>query len=437
MDGTELILTTQEIEAKREKVQANIPATTMKMGRLVDDYWEEIRRAPEEGKKVAWQVAAPGTILTYAAGMPTLMHAAYAPYCTGRRNERGILDLANEDYGFLPDTCSYIRLHGELVRLWNTGNTERIRPELRIPKPDLVICSRGCTEHSTLAEIVARNADCPVVVMDQYMPNCVTEEDYSRAGKYLARQIKEEAIPAIEQVTGRPYPYDKLSEMVAHLRETALLRNEILELMKNRPSPCSMFDLGISIGSFIAQVGRPEALAYYREFAKEMRERAAKGIGVVSDEKYRFYWDGYSTWAILGTVMRVVAPKGGIPIVGRYLSGFWRYPELLDPDDPITSMAHVLQLTPIVYPPWAKTHIMDLVQEFQLDGLIMTSFVTCRMWNVGQHEFAEEAERRFGIPSLIFPCDMVDRSHINEAQLKIRLEAFMEMIDARRARFRG
>jgi len=438
MEGAkEYAITQEEVEAKRKRAGANIPATTVKMGKMVDDYWEEIRRAPEEGKKVAWHVAIPGTLLTYAAGMPTLMHAAFAPYCTGRRQEEGILQLANEDYGFLPDTCSYVRVHAEVARLQATGEVEKLEPNLRIPKPDIMICGRNCTEHSTLAELVARNVGCPIVFIDGYDgADCTTKQDYKRFEDYLERQIKEDVIPAIEQVTGKPYPYDKLSEMIWITKQVATIRDEITTLMKNnRPSPCSMFDLGISIGSLIAQLGRPETLHYYQDLLDELKERVEKGIGVLPEEKYRFYWDGYTTWSMLGTVMRIIAPKGGLPIMGRYISAFWREPELLDPDEPIKSMTHVFARWPINYPPFAKKHIMDTIEEYQLDGMIMTSFATCRMWNVGQHEFVEEAERRFGIPSLIFPCDMIDRTYINEAQLKTRLEAFMEMIDARRARF--
>src|SRR3989304_3204274 len=135
-DVSEIQLTAEEIEARRLKVHANIPVTTMKMGKMVDAYWDEIKAAPEEGRKVAWHVASPGTILTYAAGRPSLMHASYAPYCSGRRQEGPLLQLANEDFGFLPDTCSYVRLHAELAYLWETGNIEKAKPELRIPKPD-------------------------------------------------------------------------------------------------------------------------------------------------------------------------------------------------------------------------------------------------------------------------------------------------------------
>jgi len=46
---------------------------------------------------------------------------------------------------------------------------------------------------------------------------------------------------------------------------------------------------------------------------------------------------------------------------------------------------------------------MQLIKDYQLDGMILLSLVTCRMFNPGQEEFAARAEREFGIPSLIFP----------------------------------
>lgn len=433
----DLTVTPEEVARARERTQANVPAATIKIGKLVNAYWDEIRRAPQEGKKVAWHVANPGTILEAAAGMPTLLHAAFAPYNTARRQETHLIRVANEDFGFLPDTCSYTRLHVGLVHAWNTGQIDKIPPELRIPKPDLVVVGRMCTEHSTLGELVARHAKCPLVVIDMCPSACQTEEDYRQRAKYIERQMREELIPAIEKVTGRPYNWDKLSEMVAITKEVATMRDEINQLMKHKPAPCSMFDLGIGIGSLVTQMGRPETALIYRELLDECKERVAKGIGVVPNEKYRLYWDGYTTWSLLGTIMRILGPRGGLPLAGRYVWSFWRHPEVLDPNDPLASICYDLArwFNPHIVANWAKDLIMELIEDYQLDGMIMLTLLTCRMWNCGQEEFAEMAERKYGIPHLIFPADMIDRSLFSEAQLKTRLEAFLEMIDARRTRY--
>jgi benzoyl-CoA reductase subunit B len=429
-------VTDEEVEKVRKKVRANTPRTVVKMGKLVDNYWAEVRSAHDDGKKVAWHVAAPGTILTAAAGMPTLLHAAYAPLATGRRIEEPVMEMA-EEFGFLPDTCSYIRCHMGLVHAWNTGQIEKLDPILRVPKPDLVVIGRICTEHSTLGELVARHSDCPVALIDLQPTGCVTEGDFDRRVHYVERQLKEDVIPLIEKVTGRPYDYDKLSEMLAITKKVATLRDELAELMKNKPSPVTMFDLGISIGTLICEMGRPETVSYYQELLDEAKERVAKGIGVIPEEKYRIYWDGYSTWSVLGTVMRSLAPRGGIPLIGRYVKSFWRHPQFIDPERPLWTVANqmIRHMCTLIFPQWGQQYIMDLIEPYSIDGLIMLSFVTCRMWNIGQEEFAHEAERRFGIPSLIFQADMVDRAHVNESQLDTRIEAFLEMIDARRRRW--
>ncbi len=123
--------------------------------------------------------------------------------------------------------------------------------------------------------------------------------------------------------------------------------------------------------------------------------------------------------------------------MGRYISAFWDHPEAFDLDDPIYSIVYsmIRDAGPKNFPQTAKDFVMEIIDKYNCDGLIMLSFLTCRMWNVGQEEIAARAERRFGIPSLIVPADMVDRTHINEAQLNTRIEAFLEMIDARRRRF--
>ena len=427
-----LEVTSEEVERVRARAGINMPVAIVKCRKLVNQQWENVRRAPQEGKKVAWIVSMPfATLLTRAAGMEHLFHASFAPLCTARRHEQPLLDASHE-YGYLPDACSYHRLHIGLLHLWDTGQIEKADPEVRIPKPDLVLGNRICTEHPTLGMSMARKAKCPFVMLDRSAFGCATEDDFRARAKLLERQMKEEAIPAIEKVTGRPFDYARLSELVARNKRVAEMRNQLLLLMENRPAPMSMFDLGIAIGAFTASAGTEEAEQLYSELVEEINDRVARGEGSVANEKFRIYWDGYTTWALLGTVMRILGPRGGLPIIGRYILGFSGRPELIDPERPIESLAYSEGRLAGTIPWHASALIKELVKRFSVNGAVMLSFVTCRMWNVGQHDIAEELEREFGIPSLIFECDMVDRAFIDEGRLKTRVEAFLEMIDARR-----
>ncbi len=428
-------VTPEEIERKRKKIGANIPATTVKLGKLIDGYWSEIRNARSEGKPVVWAVGT-GTVLTASQGIPTLLHAAWAPYCTARRVEVPILEAATE-FGYLPDTCSYVRCHQGLIHLWDTGQIEKLPESHRIPKPDLVIGSRLCAEHATLAELAARHANCPLFMLDIVpRPSCKTEADWDKAIAYGERQIREELAPLVKKISGKPYDYDKLSQTMANIKRCSMMRDEIVEMMKNKPTPITMFDLGISVGAINTRVNVPEAVIYFEELLAETKQRVANKEGVVPNEKYRFMWDGYSTWSLLGTAMRIMVPRGGVPLVGRYTLGFWPNPETIDIERPVRSyVENRMRYMDFSWPHSGQNFIMKLLESHSIDGIIMPSFTTCRMWNVGQEEWAEIAERKFGIPSLIFQSDMVDRSFNDEGRIRARMEAFFEMIDARRKRW--
>jgi len=123
--------------------------------------------------------------------------------------------------------------------------------------------------------------------------------------------------------------------------------------------------------------------------------------------------------------------------MGRYISGgFWPCPEAIDPERPLWSIAsNQIRYLNSTSPDRAGPLIMDTIRDYSVDACVFLSFVSCRLWNVGQEEWAEEIERRFGIPSLIFDADMIDRTFIDEARLRTRIEALLETVDARRRRW--
>ena len=79
-----------------------------------------------------------------------------------------------------------------------------------------------------------------------------------------------------------------------------------------------------------------------------------------------------------------------------------------------------------------EEHIKKLIQEYSIDGMLFFSSKTCRMWNLGQQEIIEKVERKYGIPGIVIKGDMIDSSMVSEDQLRTRIEALLETIEARR-----
>lgn len=401
------------------------------IGKSVDDHWEAMRTAHEAGKKIAW-VIGPMPWLTMAMDMPTLMHATYAAWVAGR-NMQGVLLNEAAELGFPPESCSYVRIHVADISLVQKG-AELKGPIL--PLPDVLIGGTICPEQRTLTEQIYKMVGCPMVVLDM-APTAlpyVTEAEFEERVRYVERQMREEVIPVIEKVAGRPYDYDQLSFIVANLKACAEVRDEILELLETKPAPMTIFDLGVALAPLMHLSYRADAVDFFKSVKAEVEGRVKQGIGALTEEKYRLYWDNYTMWRLLGIMSRILVPLGANILIGRYPLAFVAYPEVMDPEKPLYSLAKVwlLAFKNCLLPEGAKDLISKWVVRYSLDGLLFPNSPACRLMSIGQEDILSEVERRLGVPGVLFDADMVDPEMFSEAQVKTRVQALLEMIDARR-----
>ena len=402
----------------------------------MDKHWAGLREAKEKGEKVAW-ASGPSFIYPYATpNMACHFMAGYASYCGGRRMGDEVLKAA-ETYGDLPDTCSYHRLHTGMVGVITKGipiTDERVL----LPFPDLMIAGRLCTEMSHYAEAIYRRVGTKVVTIEMPVPR--KEEDIPRLEKYVTSQIKETLIPAIEELSGQEFDEEEMRRILRVLKETCLVRNQCWEYLKKKPTPWTLWDYGVSIAPVFYAMGKPESLEYYKHLLKELKERASKNIPAIlpDGEKYRLYWDGWLPWAFLGKFSRLFTSHGAVPICGRYPWEFFPHPERINPDaDDIINewirMHYTSEMLLFHDGPWGgEDFIGKLADEYSIDGLVMFSSKTCRLWNMGQWEILNSIDKKYGIPGTVIEADMIDSSMLSEEQIKTRLEALFETIDARR-----
>jgi benzoyl-CoA reductase subunit B len=273
------------------------------------------------------------------------------------------------------------------------------------------------------------------------MPPPHGEGDIKLLEDYVKQQIYEVAIPALEDVCGRPFNYDRLSEILSVLREAAMMRNRCWRFFEMVPSPWNLWDCGVSIAPVFYLMGKPGTIEYYQDLEAELQARAEKGISsLLPEEKYRVYWDGWIPWSFLGVLSRKLLSQGAIPVVGRYPFEFFPNAEHIDPSRPIDTLVeqwYTHHMACGSSPEFALHFIEEAVQKYKVDGLIMYAARTCRLWNLGQLEIINEMERKYGIPGVVLEADMLDPKFFSDAQIDTRLQALFEMIDARRKVKRG
>jgi benzoyl-CoA reductase/2-hydroxyglutaryl-CoA dehydratase subunit BcrC/BadD/HgdB len=73
----------------------------------------------------------------------------------------------------------------------------------------------------------------------------------------------------------------------------------------------------------------------------------------------------------------------------------------------------------------------DLVERFEVDGMVLHSNRSCKPYSLGQYDIMEQVSFQTGVPGLILEADMCDPRFYAEEPVKNRIQAFLELLEAR------
>ena len=404
------------------------------IGQMMAVSFADIKRQAAEGKKVVWANGLPVYILARAADLPVLHAEGFIAGLAARRREKPLQDAA-EAFGFSPDACSYARSFLGAARIAKGDfplDSSVNQDAVVMPKPDLYVNSAGgCGTGRLWGESMAVLCDIPVF---HFEPRFLLDEsDLEPSVADFVRQ-EQEFIALLEKVTGQPYNWNRLKDMLVEVRRAVTLREEVMKLCRNIPAPATFFDWATSIGAVAHLIGLPGTAGLLEKMKEEVEQRIAQGIGAVLNEKYRLYWDGILTWGNIGLLANKFAALDACVVAGAYTHlVWWPRPDLIDPERPLESVAYNCcdVLLYYDYPHRIKV-LSDLCEYYSIDGLVMSETQTCRAFNAHSFAIMDGLARRLGIPAVTIGGDHVDARFYSDAQVDTRLQALLETIEARR-----
>ncbi len=400
--------------------------TTALAKNMVNGFYDDLRKAPENGRKVIWTMGPVPFELLSLLNIAYAHGESYGAYAAARK---GNLELkqAAEAEGYSTDACSYWRTLGGLAIL--EKKKSEIRNDMRLPLPDMVVAAAHCQTAGLWCESLARFLKVPEFVID--IPMTYDESEYWTNVEYVKSQVLN-LISALEALTGKKLDYDKLKEKMALIKKAATLRRECMELCKAIPTPMSFFDCIISMGPIHTLRGTTASVDFYQALKNEIEERVANKVGVVAGEKYRLYWDNLPIWFKVGSLSTKLAEMHAVPIVGAYTHGgaYWEV-DRIDPEKPLESIAEeLLLICKDMNAKYRVERIAQMVREYSLDGLIMHSARTCRPLNIGQYDIINAIREREGIPGIVIEADPTDPNYYSESEIDRLLPAFVETMES-------
>lgn len=384
---------------------------------LVAKNMEDARQAKARGDLVCWASSIAPCEFTETMGIYTVYPENHVVGIAARKGAPELLQYA-ESKGYANDICGYARANLAYMDVQHCVSEE-------MPLPDLVLlCNNICETLIKWYENIAYTLNIPCLIID--VPynhgNEVTQENVD----YVKSQFQT-IIAQLEEITGKPFDYDKFSEVMKIAAQNAKDWYEATSLSAARPSPLNGFNMFNYMALIVCMRGKPECGRTFRKLKSELKAMAEKGeCGLKgADENYRIMWDGIACWPYLSHTYKVLK-NYGVNMVGSTYPSAWALqytPGNLDElARAYTSMGNNLSLQGQI------DLRKNIIKETNCDGVVMHMNRSCKMCDFLQYEVGEALRDDLDIPITTFDGDQADPRNYSKAQYETRIEALVEMM---------
>lgn len=405
--------------------------------RMLADYFKRLAVSRENGWKNVYTFV-PGNLTELILSFDLLpVLPEINALQSGMRKKSGAFIQEAEKAGHSEDVCAYVKSDLGMLRGGNIGPTGE-----PLPSPDLLLLSyTGCFTFMKWFEILREETGAPTLML--HVPFQGEGRVTREMRDYVIRQLKTEVIPALEKLSGKAYDESRLAELLARSRAMEDDLVYVLESAKRKPSPIDGYFAAVYyIGPiFSAFRGTEDAQLYYRELREEVDARIAQGIGPMTPdgpmppEKFRLVVEGPPAWTHFNELWRMFHAEGAVIVASTYtkVGGVYDDGFRHDPSDPLGTLAdYCLGCYTNRSMQDRVNMIARYVKDYDADGFMINSVKSCNSFSAGQLLILREVERLTGRPGGFFESDLVDPRYFSAANIKNRVESYLQMLDQRR-----
>jgi benzoyl-CoA reductase subunit B len=405
--------------------------------KMISGLFKDLATAKKTGTKVVYTFI-PGNLSELIRAFDMLpVYPEINALQSGMRKKSGGYIKEAEKYGHSEDVCTYVKCDVGMMLNGNIGPTGE-----KLPEPDLLLLSyTGCFTFLKWFENLERlYPGVPVALI--HTPYQENGRITTEMTEYMVRQLKEEVIPKMEQVSGKKLDEDKLKNLLRNSAKTEELIVKIFESTKNRPSPIDAYFAGVYyIGPInIGFRGTSEAVTYYEELYKEIQIRVKNGQGPITpegemkEEKFRLVVEGPPNWTSFREFWKLFYDMGAVIVASSYtkVGGVYDYGFRHDPEKPLETLSeYCMTCYTNLNLPQRIDLLEKCIQDYSADGYLTNSIKSCNSFSAGQLMMMRDLEERLEIPVGFIESDLVDPRYFSYSNIKNRLESFFQMLEQR------
>lgn len=285
---------------------------------------------------------------------------------------------------------------------------------------DLVVGETTCDGKKKMYELLGEIKDTHIMNLPH------TKNDL--ALEFWKKEI-EILIKKLEEKFGVEITEEKLRESIKLCNEERKILKEFYSLGKLVPPPIAGYDIYKVLDGANFTFDKKEQNEKVKSMIEELKETYRKNECKISKTAPRILVTGCPIGGVYEKIVKPLEELGAVVVAFENCSGVKNLEELVREDiDPIDALAQKYLNIPcsIMSPNKGREELLDeLIEEYKVDGVVEIVLQSCHTYAVETYKIRRLVSKNKELPYIALETDY---SKSDFGQIKIRMEAFLELI---------
>ena len=371
-------------------------------------YWQDIYEAREKGRKLIFHGPnlPPELIFAFDA-VPFMLDTIPTRLASSQEGAMRYVDIAEKH---VPST---------LCGLDKTDIGAILSGEIGIPDA-IIYAAAPCDSARSAYPAIADHLGVPSYIID------TPYKKDARGFAYIADEMRG-AVAFLESVTGKKLDWNRMAQVIEYSNKAYELIGKIAELRQKVPCPLPGRFLILNM-LFGAMVGSPALIDFLQTEYQIGKENADNHIGCVKgEENFRVFWCQNMVWSNVGLTDWLEKEYGAVVMMDSF--GNQHSYQIDDPwneEEVYLGLAKRMLGAPMTHgaagpvEPWLEL-VERAVIDYHCNAAVFSGHVGCKHTWAANKLIKDMVYDKFGIPTLTFDVDAVDRRYVADEVIKEKL----------------
>lgn len=232
----------------------------------------------------------------------------------------------------------------------------------------------------------------------------------------------------LEQTFNVEITEQKLRDAIELLNDERRSLKALQDVCKHKPAPISGIEMLTVLHNRGFALDKRATIQRVDQLTSELNERVKKGISTLSSAAPRILLTGVPVGLGSEKVVRIIEESGGQVVCFESCGAYKKVEPVQQSDTPLRDIAQCYLSIPCsCMSPNTNRYdlVANLAREFQVDGVIDLTWQGCHTYNIESFSLRKHMQQEVNLPFLQIETDY---SESDSEQLKLRLEAFLELL---------